>query len=124
MDDPVPSEPPHSRRLAAYPLCARHRMMFLAQQENIRLVRELSEQAPQAAIRCLTVASALVPMAQIKPRSSRPTAVTIFLLSLPVAASLAYRLCSRCCAFHAISLASSEALCCRLRNPAQMAGGR
>jgi len=38
---------------------------------------------PQAAIRCLTVASALVPMAQIKPRSSRPTAVTIFLLSCP-----------------------------------------
>jgi hypothetical protein len=79
---------------------------------------------PQAAIRCLTVASALVPMAQIKPSSSRPTAVTIFLLSLPVAASLAYRLCSRCWAFHAISLASSDALCYRLRNPAQMAGGR
>src|ERR1700678_3664675 len=69
-------------------------------------------------------ASALVPMAQIKPSSSRPTAVTIFLLSLPLAASLAYRLCSRFCAFHAISLASSDALCCRLRNPAQMAGGR
>jgi hypothetical protein len=78
----------------------------------------------QAAIRCLTVVSALVPMAQMKPNSSRPTAVTIFLLSLPVAASLAYRLCSRCCAFHAISLASSETFCCRLRNPAQMAGGR
>jgi hypothetical protein len=78
----------------------------------------------QAAVRCLTVASALVPMAQIKPRSSRPTAVTIFLLSLPVAASLAYRLCSRCCAFHAISLASSDTLCWRFRNPAQMAGGR
>ena len=59
----------------------------------------------QAAIRCLTVASAFVPIAQMKPSSSRPTAVTIFLLSLPLAASLAYRLCSRCCAFHAISAA-------------------
>ena len=78
----------------------------------------------QAAIRCLAVDSALVPIAQMKPNSSRPTAVTIFLLSLPVAASLAYRLYSRCCAFHAISLASSEAVCWRLRNPAQMAGGR
>ncbi len=78
----------------------------------------------QAAILCLAIASALVPMAQMKPNSSRPTAVTIFLLSLPLAASLAYRLCSRCCAFHAISLASSDTLCCRLRNPAQMAGGR
>ena len=38
-------------------------------------------------------------MAQIKPRSSRPTAVMIFLLSLPAAANLMYRLCSRCCAF-------------------------
>jgi hypothetical protein len=34
----------------------------------------------QAAIRCLAVASALVPMAQIKPSSSRPSAVTIFLI--------------------------------------------
>jgi Zn-dependent protease with chaperone function len=57
----------------------------------------------QAGILCLAVASAFVPMAQMKPNSSRPTAVTIFLLPLPLAASLAYRLYSRCCAFHAIS---------------------
>ena len=41
----------------------------------------------QAAIRCLTSVSALVPMAQMKPNSSRATAVVIFLLSLPAAAS-------------------------------------
>jgi hypothetical protein len=41
----------------------------------------------QAAIRCLTTVSALVPMAQMKPNSSRATAVVIFLLSLPAAAS-------------------------------------
>jgi hypothetical protein len=33
----------------------------------------------QAASRCLTVVSALVPMAQMKPNSSRATAVVIFL---------------------------------------------
>ena len=33
----------------------------------------------QAAIGCLTAASALTPMAQMKPSSSRPTAVMIFL---------------------------------------------
>jgi hypothetical protein len=32
----------------------------------------------QAAIRCLVAASALIPMAQINPSSSRPIAVTIF----------------------------------------------
>ena len=42
----------------------------------------------QAAIRCLAAASALVPMAQMKPSSSRPTAVMIFLRSLPAADSL------------------------------------
>ena len=42
----------------------------------------------QAAIRCLAAASALIPMAQMKPNSSRPTAVMIFLWSLPAAASL------------------------------------
>ena len=42
----------------------------------------------QAAIRWLTVVSALVPIAQMKPNSSRATAVVIFLLSLPAAASL------------------------------------
>ncbi len=42
----------------------------------------------QAAIRCLAAASALVPMAHTKPSSSRPTAVTIFLRSLPAADSL------------------------------------
>lgn len=42
---------------------------------------------PQAAIRCLTTVSALVPIAQMKPNSSRATAVVIFLLSLPAAAS-------------------------------------
>jgi hypothetical protein len=41
----------------------------------------------QAAIRCLTSVSALVPMAQMKPNSSRATAVVIFLLSLPAAAN-------------------------------------
>src|SRR5664279_3236894 len=35
-----------------------------------------------------------------------------------------YRLYSRCCAFHAISVASCDALSCRFRKPAQMAGGR
>ena len=34
---------------------------------------------PQAAIRSLLAASALTPMAQMKPSSSRPTAVMIFL---------------------------------------------
>jgi hypothetical protein len=42
----------------------------------------------QAARRCLTAASALVPMAQMKPSNSRPTAVMIFLRSLPAASSL------------------------------------
>ena len=42
----------------------------------------------QAAIGFLVAASALTPMAQMKPSSSRPTAVTIFLCSLPAAASL------------------------------------
>jgi hypothetical protein len=42
----------------------------------------------QAAIRCLTIVSALVPMAHMKPNSSRATAVVILLLSLPAAASL------------------------------------
>ena len=41
----------------------------------------------QAAIRCLAAASALVPMAHTKPSSSRPTAVMIFLWSLPAADS-------------------------------------
>ena len=38
---------------------------------------------------CLQAASALIPMAQMKPSSSRPTAVTILRWSLPAAASLA-----------------------------------
>jgi hypothetical protein len=42
---------------------------------------------PQAAACCLTIVSALVPMAQMKPSSSRVTAVTIFLWSLPAAPS-------------------------------------
>ena len=41
----------------------------------------------QAAACCLTTVSALVPMAQMKPSSSRATAVTIFLWSLPAAPS-------------------------------------
>jgi hypothetical protein len=36
----------------------------------------------QAAIGCLAAVSALIPMAQMKPNSSRPTAVMIFLWSL------------------------------------------
>ncbi len=35
MDDPVPSEPPHSRRLAATLYCARHRMMPFARSMGI-----------------------------------------------------------------------------------------
>ena len=58
----------------------------------------------QAATCCLETVSALVPIAQIKPSNSRATAVTIFLWSLPAAPSFKYRLCSLCCAFHAISL--------------------
>jgi len=42
----------------------------------------------QATIRCWTVVSALTPMAQTKPSSSRATAVMIFRWSLPAAASL------------------------------------
>lgn len=41
----------------------------------------------QAAICSLLDASALIPMAQMKPSNSRPTAVMIFLLSFPAAAS-------------------------------------
>jgi len=41
-----------------------------------------------AAIGCLLAVSALTPMAQMKPSNSRPTAVMIFLWSLPAAASL------------------------------------
>ena len=43
----------------------------------------------QAAVRSLLSASALTPMAQMKPSSSRPTAVMILRWSLPAAASLA-----------------------------------
>ena len=43
----------------------------------------------QAAIRSLLSASTLTPMAQMKPSSSRPTAVVILRWSLPAAASLA-----------------------------------
>jgi hypothetical protein len=42
----------------------------------------------QAAIRCLATASALIRMAQMKPNSSRASAVVIFLLFLRAAASL------------------------------------
>jgi hypothetical protein len=41
----------------------------------------------QAAIGSLLDASALIPMAQMKPSNSRPTAVMIFLWSFPAAAS-------------------------------------
>ena len=41
----------------------------------------------QTTIRSLLAASALVPMAHTKPSSSRPTAVMIFLWSLPAADS-------------------------------------
>jgi hypothetical protein len=41
----------------------------------------------QAAMRWLAAASALIPMAQMKPSNSRPTAVTTFLRSLPAADS-------------------------------------
>ena len=78
----------------------------------------------QAATCCLDIVSDLVPIAQIKPSSSRATAVTIFFWSLLAAPSFIYRLCSRCCAFHAISFASSEMLSCRLRRPYQIHGGR
>ena len=78
----------------------------------------------QAATCCLETVSALVPIAQINPSSSRATSVTIFLWSLPAAPSFTYRLCNRCCAFHAISLVSSEMLSCRLRRPYKIPGGR
>ncbi len=78
----------------------------------------------QAAVRWLTVVSALVPIAQMNPSSSRATAVTILPCGFPAALSFIYRLCKRCCAFHAISLAASEILSCRLRKPYQMHGGR
>jgi len=42
----------------------------------------------QAAMRCLAAVSALIPIAQMKPSSSRPTAVMILRWSLPAAASL------------------------------------
>lgn len=42
----------------------------------------------QAAIRCLPAVSALIPIAQMKPNNSRPSAVMIFLWSLRIAASL------------------------------------
>jgi hypothetical protein len=42
----------------------------------------------QAATLCLAAVSALIPIAQMKPNSSRPSAVMIFLWSLRVAASL------------------------------------
>jgi hypothetical protein len=64
----------------------------------------------QVATCCLETVSALVPIAQIKPSNSQATAVTIFLWSLPAAPGFKYRLCSLCCAFHAISLVSSEML--------------
>lgn len=41
-----------------------------------------------AAIRCLAAVSALIPIAQMKPNSSRPSAVMIFLWSLRVADNL------------------------------------
>jgi len=76
----------------------------------------------QAAIRSLLSASALIPMAQIKPSSSRPTAVTILRWCLPAAASLAWRFVSRTCAFQAISLMGSGTPSCRLRCRGPMAG--
>jgi len=42
----------------------------------------------QAAIRCLAAVSALIPIAQMKPNSSRPSAVMIFLWSFRVTVSL------------------------------------
>jgi hypothetical protein len=44
--------------------------------------------ARYASIFCLLAVSALIPMAQMKPSSSRPAAVMIFRWSLPRAASL------------------------------------
>ena len=41
----------------------------------------------QAAVRSLLDTSALIPMAQMKPSNSRPTAVMIFLWSFPAADS-------------------------------------
>src|SRR5260370_6914281 len=41
-----------------------------------------------AAICCLQAASALIPMAQIKPNSSRAIAVMVFLCSLPLPTTL------------------------------------
>src|SRR3954471_18986084 len=59
-------------------------------------------------------------IAQMKPSSSRPSAVTIWFLFLPRAANVLYRLCSRYCAFHAICFTSSlnaSDFCLLSRNP-------
>jgi hypothetical protein len=48
-----------------------------------------------AAFCCMQAASALTPIAQMKPISSRPTAVMTFLWSLPAAINFIYRLCKR-----------------------------
>jgi hypothetical protein len=47
----------------------------------------LSLGSRHAASRCAQAASALIPMAQMKPSSSRATAVMVFLCSLPRAIS-------------------------------------
>jgi hypothetical protein len=56
-------------------------------------------------------------MAHMNPSNSRAMAVAATLLSLPRAVKAANRLCSRCCAFQAIRLASSLSASdfCRLR---------
>src|ERR1700730_5684750 len=70
----------------------------------------------------LCAVSTWIPMAQMKPSSSRPTAVTTTPLFLPLASNFRYRSCNRCCAFQAISLTSSLTFSCRLRKAAPTPG--
>ena len=84
-----------------------------AVQENIWLLF-------YAAIASLCFCSVFNAIAHMKPSSSRPSAVTIWFLFLPRAANVLYRLCNRCCAFHAICFTSSlndSDFCLLSRNP-------
>ena len=72
-------------------------------------------------LRGLCYCSVFNAIAHMKPSSSRPSAVTIWFLFLPGAANVLYRLCNRCCAFHAIYFSTSSLndsdFCLLSRNP-------
>ena len=59
----------------------------------------------------------VVPIAQMKPRSSRAMAVTTCCFGLPLPARRRYRECRRFCAFQAISLTSGLTSSARCRAP-------